>query len=1111
MDDNNAQIQVDTQKEEFKPSFVEMNDSAQKQEEVLSFLPEQQEAVAVPAELDSFDTVFKDVDQLFKSKRKWCGDSFEMKILRQCAGDLLLLKKSVGNQSPEAQGRLLSALLRLNEACSRYKEAKFKNTAGTKNLHHRLAEVLLRDTDRLIENLTSFDAMQKASENEYLSVRNTMKTLPKRGAAAESQRCLKNLNKLLEKDVPVIAEERKKDKQELVSSYKTAIDAMEAYLKSKKGALTWSVSEDYRKVLATKNQLMLEMRLVERLNDRVYGSWEDILSQKKLSVENNNTFQEGEENLKATAIEQVFGSGAYFHYSRAENRTEDGVKQGCVVRHPETFFGFSSIKKLAKQSKALLVYSDECMKKLTSIQLMDIILGVENRAENTIGYTYSKSIINGTLTYTLEDAKVISTNQLLTEKNPKEYNECGKKPFFYTTEGQGGIRTRDKLVLGAYDLQLANRIINTDANHIIASMQQMGINFSDSQAKALIRRYLKLQKLLKADIKTEAKADLKDGVGKQIRQNRREDSNSYLYLNTEYVGNLTENSHTEQIKASIRGEFAPQQEQDARNTIVTSTSSGQKMSDSKQKLETSTNKLFETFFDKNTGAYNMSDEMNLLRSYILSYAKIRVTAEEVLKYTGEKLFRRRMVAVSGGALRTAIGFFDEAGPQEEYAKVTPIEGEKVFISGKSDLRIESRQLQDILTLIRELKVKNAGKEKELNCLTKLEELLSFSEGNLKTEERPEDSIVKDCTKVVFYHREPEGENAAEKKKNKEKGLGKSVLVEMESVKDQPLFAHEPCIEDVAQGGVGDCWFLSTIAAIAEKDPDYIKGMMKDNGDTVTIRLYDVKGRENYITVTKEVPKEVKDYSAFGGDIYMDQFAKGAIWVQLLEKALTASGIMAGFRKWKTPGKKVLKNKNVSEVQEVSQEEEFYLLEKQENGTVGRSYSSIASSRSRYAFKILTGGTYEHTKLKDLLDDWEDGKAPSLAMSEEKVGIKFKKQIEEILSTIEDAGTEGQVITASTQDFKSGDLKGENGEAASSGLYGKHSYTVLGVETVAGKKMIKLRNPWGRGGIHYRTQAGTGATESLETDLLESGPFYVSPERFLQCFKSITTMTFRDDQ
>ena len=79
MDDNNAQIQVDTQKEEFKPSFVEMNDSAQKQEEVLSFLPEQQEAVAVPAELDSFETVFKDVDQLFKSKRKWCGDSFEMK------------------------------------------------------------------------------------------------------------------------------------------------------------------------------------------------------------------------------------------------------------------------------------------------------------------------------------------------------------------------------------------------------------------------------------------------------------------------------------------------------------------------------------------------------------------------------------------------------------------------------------------------------------------------------------------------------------------------------------------------------------------------------------------------------------------------------------------------------------------------------------------------------------------------------------------------------------------------------------------------------------------------------------------------------------------------
>ncbi len=58
------------------------------------------------------------------------------------------------------------------------------------------------------------------------------------------------------------------------------------------------------------------------------------------------------------------------------------------------------------------------------------------------------------------------------------------------------------------------------------------------------------------------------------------------------------------------------------------------------------------------------------------------------------------------------------------------------------------------------------------------------------------------------------------------------------MRERPLFPHEPQIDDIQQAGLGDCYLLSGLGSLLEKDPQSIKKSMKDNGDgTVTVRFF----------------------------------------------------------------------------------------------------------------------------------------------------------------------------------------------------------------------------------------------------------------------------------
>jgi Calpain family cysteine protease/Calx-beta domain len=93
---------------------------------------------------------------------------------------------------------------------------------------------------------------------------------------------------------------------------------------------------------------------------------------------------------------------------------------------------------------------------------------------------------------------------------------------------------------------------------------------------------------------------------------------------------------------------------------------------------------------------------------------------------------------------------------------------------------------------------------------------------------------------------------------------------------QPLFSNGISPDDVKQGQVGDCYFLVTLAAIANEQPNYIQDMFIDNGDnTFTVRFFN-KGVAEYVTVDRYLP------TAWWGSAYAN--ASQEMWVALAEKA-----------------------------------------------------------------------------------------------------------------------------------------------------------------------------------------------------------------------------------
>ena len=102
-------------------------------------------------------------------------------------------------------------------------------------------------------------------------------------------------------------------------------------------------------------------------------------------------------------------------------------------------------------------------------------------------------------------------------------------------------------------------------------------------------------------------------------------------------------------------------------------------------------------------------------------------------------------------------------------------------------------------------------------------------------------------------------------------------------------ANGPTDTDIAQGNVGDCWFLASLAETAARDPKLIQNMFISNGNgTWTVRFY-VNGSPDYVTVNDQLPVSTA-YPSFNGGYAFDSPQNGVLWAALAEKAFVLENL-----------------------------------------------------------------------------------------------------------------------------------------------------------------------------------------------------------------------------
>jgi hypothetical protein len=95
----------------------------------------------------------------------------------------------------------------------------------------------------------------------------------------------------------------------------------------------------------------------------------------------------------------------------------------------------------------------------------------------------------------------------------------------------------------------------------------------------------------------------------------------------------------------------------------------------------------------------------------------------------------------------------------------------------------------------------------------------------------------------------------------------------------PLFATSgPSVNDIVQGAVGDCYFVSALAAIAKTNPNRIRQLVVDLGDGTYAVDFHKGGQDAAVRVDADL------WVSGNTPVYAGLGAQGSLWVAIIEKA-----------------------------------------------------------------------------------------------------------------------------------------------------------------------------------------------------------------------------------
>ncbi len=463
---------------------------------------------------------------------------------------------------------------------------------------------------------------------------------------------------------------------------------------------------------------------------------------------------------------------------------------------------------------------------------------------------------------------------------------------------------------------------------------------------------------------------------------------------------------------------------------------------------------------------NPRPELVYLRDLILNYTKLDVTSAGMEEEIYRDVFQTHYKAqtnILNDKMVDAYDLFYEENP-DDFIDLPDFFDEKnyktkenVVPAGYRAINNEFIALNTVLHGMKDIKEQftngkiECTEEEKLSGLAfveQLELLFMGTKGNLQV---PENAEIMSDENITYLYK------------------GQRLL--MTNTSSAPLFVHEPCIEDVRQGGLGDCYFLASVSSLVETNPNFIKDMMKDNGDTVTVRLYDKNKKPKYFKVKKSIPFQTNPNRP-------DPFAIGALWVQYLEKAYTL--MQAGTEHFEDKlAKPIATVKSWLEPNK-------------------RDYDHIEAGLEANALLTLTGNEAQEkfVSVGNLFDLFATN-------TDEHIRKFYSGNIKTVLKDIKKGMRDKKPMTAGTRPMLIGEGSGLNREEVARGIAAGHAYTILGVEMIEGREMIKLRNPWGFGGMGYTVQKDSDVLVTGWRDEMSYEPFYITPERFVAYFRDYT--------
>ena len=1052
------------------------------------------------------EKILDDADN-FAPTIKW-SNSYALKLVKR---QLLEVKQLSRNKDKEGgKMELRRSLMRLKSTCETYKRIKFRKGTEPKNDRHRRVQAILESAEEELKKnsrITTEDVNYQFEES-----RRKLDDL-QAGKLTRIKDDVSSINEMLNKNISANKEKLLLDLYRLKEVYYAPlVKEMQQYLDKH---ISWS-TENEQRYLAIHDmidQFKIEMSYMEKINDvlaeqmieRGAVTYKDLLCKDFTAVKVIKK-EEKKDNIAASVLT---GACDFSSYKKIEKNGDDHTFDETDLKSME------DIVTRAKKEKLAINYSEEALMQLREAQIVDMILGIKDRSESSIRYKVRKTVFQGTKTLMIDSARMMDNTGAFSETElPKEITipEHNFKMYKYA---YGASEKKFKKLSDGLD----KKIDGIDPAVIEKALEDSGMKLSDKSRELFEKRLSAVKKALK---------EPKTGDPK--------------YVNYEYVIDSKQSYKKEELlERELQGK--------------TATKSAETLPASKKKLLDAKHKIAEDIKifcnDKNSfrikkkdGDGHETDKISELRDYILTYASLDATAEkkEALKYVGRE--KRKMYNEVRDMYSGAADLFD--GYKEEEKEDTD-EDYVDSVTGYENVRNEKKYMKEILKRIDEykaeikanlaktdeelladesyvfsksVKTENGYKTEEVKetmtakkirnrwlteekRLSSIEGLFNFRNGTLIT--HATDTVIKGSD-VILYRRKKASETGVKDANGDEQPFVESKLYDMSS---EPVFVHEPCIEDVLQGGLGDCYLIGTLASIVEKNPDFIKDMMKEQSDgTVNVRLYDAKGNRVIVNIDKKVPSE---------------YSRGALWVKLVEKAYAVSGLVAEyeeFEKRRAEAQNTLKDPDAfaSNKRDAEKIRDYFKVKEmtrnkedgQPDTRTGRLYESIESGTIDRAFRIITGS--KSGESMNVIDTYMgvDSIKNMLKVSKNEVMSTYGEFIDKTIETIEQKQKDTKskfIFVAGSYPYLyvTGENKDSEANAIRGGVAGPHLYSLLGIENKGGKKMVRLRNPWGHGKVHYMVQESTGKKIPVLGDDTDAGTFLMHVEDFASCFRDVSML------